>query len=99
MRAVLIFIAVLFLGCSSKTVEVEILQKPKILTKEVRKIKIDNLKNDKIGLKEAIVEKMIEKNQEIPYFVINPKDWESKLTGSVKHSLSEKTYFKRVRSW
>ncbi|NPA87289.1 MAG: hypothetical protein GXO01_01155 [Epsilonproteobacteria bacterium] len=97
MRAVLIVIAVLFLGCSSKTVEVEILQKPKILTKEVRKIKIDNLKNDKIGLKEAIVEKMIEKNQEIPYFVINPKDWESKLTGSVKHSLSEKTYFKRVK--
>jgi len=72
-------------GCSEKSINIYAIVKPNELnSNRIRFIKIDNIKNDKVNLKEKIILKMKEVNKIVPnYFYINPQNYKNILTGNV----------------
>jgi hypothetical protein len=100
MKKSILFItaALFFAGCSTKSVTIPYIQKPQMINSaKVRNIKISTIKNDKIGLKEHIIDKMEKINQVIPgFFIINSPDYTSVLKGNVKFNYSDIFYTKIV---
>jgi hypothetical protein len=82
-KLTIIFFAILLAGCSTKEINIYTVEKPKTLqNKKIKFIKIDKIQNDKANLKEKIIQKMKEINDTVPnYFHINPKNYQSILSG------------------
>ena len=91
----------LFWGCSSKEVTIDMLQKPNSIDKEkisqIKSIKIDYLNNDYVGLTDEIIAQMQEVNKIIPnYFLIDQPNAKSYLSGYVKTIKKDIVYKKSV---
>ena len=103
MKKAFLFIApiLLFWGCASKDVTIEMLQKPNSIDKDkiskIKNIKIDYLNNDYVGLTDEIVNQMQEVNKIIPnYFLIDSPNAKSYLSGYVKTIKKDITYKKSL---
>jgi hypothetical protein len=93
----LIFLVFFILGCSNKEISVEIPQKPKVISNEIRKIKINKFKNDTIELRKAVINEMENINRFFHYFEINPKNPTSFLNADVNFKHYEKNYIKKLK--
>jgi hypothetical protein len=90
---------IFFTGCSQKEINIYAVEKPKALqNKKIRFIKIADIQNDKANLKEKIIQKMKEVNNIVPnYFHINPKNYQSVLSGSEKINKNDTFYYKKIK--
>jgi len=104
MKKWIIFIIFLFIfsGCSTKTINIPVTLKPNIVqNSSIRKIKVDKIQNDNIGLRENIIYYLQKTNNIIPnYFEINTPNYQSILTGKLVIQYNQKLYTKIVpNSW
>ena len=99
MRIFLFIIALFFIGCSQKSVNIYAVVKPNQVTSDdIRNIKIEDIKNDKVNLKEKIIQKMQAVNKIIPgYFSINNKNFKSVLKGKEDLVINDEFYTKKVK--
>jgi len=98
----LLGIGIFFIGCSNKSVSIPVVVKPNYIsiekTKKIRKIKISDFKNDRIGLKNKVVEEMNYINTIVPdYFIINPINYKSVIIGNVKINVENNFYRKSLK--
>jgi hypothetical protein len=96
---ILLFFFIFISGCSEKQLNITAVEKPKeIQNQKIRFIKIGNIRNDKVNLKEKIIQKMQQTNKLIPdYFHINPKNYKSVLRGGEELKKLDKFYIKKVK--
>ncbi|GAX87863.1 conserved hypothetical protein [Lebetimonas natsushimae] len=96
---IILFFIIFFTGCSNKEINIYTVEKPKeIQNEKIKFIKIDNIQNDKANLKEKIIQKMKEVNNIIPnYFHINPKNYQSVLSGTEKINKKDTFYHKKAK--
>jgi len=99
MRILLFIIALFFIGCSQKSVDIYAVVKPNQVTSDdIRNIKIEDIKNDKVNLKEKIIQKMQAVNNIIPgYFSINDKNFKSVLKAKEDLVINDEFYLKKVK--
>jgi hypothetical protein len=90
---------IFFTGCSQKEINIYAVEKPKALqNKKIRFIQIDKIQNDKANLKEKIIQKMKEVNNIVPnFFHINPKNYQSILSGIEEINKNDTFYYKKAK--
>jgi len=68
-KLTIFFIFLFFVGCSEKSVNIYAVAKPnENVNNQVRYLKIENLKNDKVHLKEKIVQQLNEVKKLMPNY-------------------------------
>jgi len=96
MKKYLLFLLFFFIGCSVKTTNVEVAQKPNFPI-DAKKFKIGEIKNDDIHLAQNIKNYLLEINNLYPEYLqidyINP---DAVITGEVNSTIVKSTYTKTV---
>jgi len=99
MRNIILFLLLIFLvGCSEKSVNIYAVVKPNDLNKvQIRDIKIDKIQNDKVNLKERIIQKMEEINGIVSNYFNIDQNSNTILNGEERFIINDNFYSKKVK--
>jgi hypothetical protein len=93
----LVLLAVFFTGCSTKTVYLPLIEKPDaVRNTDIRHLKVENIKNDSINLKENIIKQMQNVNKIVPGYFSSEGAYKTFLAGRLQKHTAVSLYFKKV---